>query len=333
MSTSDPAGAPHLPVMVGRITTLLTDGIADGVVVDCTLGAGGHSAAVLEATGPGVRVIGIDRDPTALDIARARLVRHGDRVRLVHAPFDELTEAIGGDGPVIGVLYDLGVSSMQLDTAGRGFSFRADAPLDLRMDPTTGTSAADLLATLPTPDLARLLGRGEVRAARRIAEAISAAAPITTTRQLADVVATATPAALRRGATTHPATVVFQALRIAVNDELTRLSASLPQALGSLARTGEAAPDRGGRLAVLAYHSQEDRIVKRALVHAATGCTCPPDLPVCACGREPLVTHVVRGDAPDATEVETNPRSRSARLRVVERTAAPATPGASADTP
>jgi 16S rRNA (cytosine1402-N4)-methyltransferase len=329
---TDPEPAPghrHDPVLVDRITDLLAvPSPADGpaVLVDATIGAGGHAAALLGASHGGVVLVGFDRDGDALALAGRRLAAYGDRVHLVHAGYDELdrhvTPVSESVGPVLGVLYDLGVSSMQLDRGDRGFSFRAEAPLDMRMDPTGGgPTAADLVNDLDEADLARIIQRyGEDRLARRIARAIVRARPLSTTTALAEVVVAAVPAPAR-GGPVHPATRTFQALRIAVNDELDRLRASLPQALGQLAPAS--AERRGGRLAVLSYHSLEDRIAKQALAEAARGCICPPDLPVCACGRTPMVRVLTRGaERPTADETARNPRARSARLRVAERTAA-----------
>ncbi len=318
--------APHQPVMVDRVVELLAAD-ARGVLVDATLGAGGHAAALLAASGPDVVLVGFDRDPDALALAAERLAPYGDRVVLVHDGFETLAERVApvlaDAGPLLGVLYDLGVSSMQLDRAARGFSFRADGPLDMRMDPTRGQTAADLVNGLDAGALARLLREyGEERFARRIAQRIIAAQPLGGTAALADVVRGAVPAAARHGAI-HPATRTFQALRIAVNTELDSVRASLPQALGlapPAVETGSPRhPTRGGRVAVLAYHSLEDRIVKRAFADAARGCVCPPDLPVCACGREPIARQLTRGaETPSAEEVAANPRARSARLRAVE---------------
>lgn len=322
-------GPAHQPVMAERVTALLaTD--EPGVLVDATVGAGGHAAALLAASGPRTRLLGIDRDDAALDRADAALADYGDRVQLWHAPFDELDaildEAFPGEA-VRGVVYDLGVSSLQLDTPERGFSLQADAPLDMRMDPSSGEPASALLDRLDSDEIARLLRElGEERHARRIARAIAAARPVTRTGELAEIVTGAVPAAAR-GGPRHPATRTFQALRIAVNGELDRFRASLPQALERLAPApGPAAPPgsvRGGRVVVLAYHSLEDRIAKRTLADAARDCVCPPDLPVCGCGREARVRLLTRGaERPTEAEVAANPRSRSARLRAAERTSA-----------
>lgn len=322
-------GAGHEPVLRDRVVELLAvPGDHPAVLVDATLGAAGHAAALLAASGPGTHLVGFDRDPAALELAGRRLSAHRDRVTLVHAPFDDLRHHVGpiaaAHGPVLGVLYDVGVSSMQLDTPGRGFSFRSFGPLDMRMDPTRGPSAAELLEHVGHTELERILREyGEERYAGRIAAAILRTRPLQSTLALAEVVEAAIPARARhasRRAGAHPATRTFQALRIAVNGELERFSASLPQALELAAPAVREA--RGGRIATLCYHSLEDRIAKRFFSDAATGCTCPPDLPVCACGRVPLVRHLVRRpDRPSDAEVERNPRARSARLRVAERLA------------
>lgn len=310
---------PHIPVMRDRVVELLA-GAPPGPVVDTTLGAGGHAHAVLEARAlheDQPLLVGIDRDPSALDIAARTLADSPGRLELVHARSDELDVVLDGLGlhQVAGVLYDLGVSSMHLDRADRGFSFRNEGPLDMRMDPTRGRSAEELVNNADESELAGIIRRyGEERAARRIASAIVSARPLHDTRELADVVRDAVPAAVRRGAV-HPATRTFQALRIAVNEELDAFASSLPQAIARLAP--------GGVVVVLAYHSLEDRIAKRTFVEAASGCICPPDLPVCACSREPLVEIITRRvERPHDDEVSANPRSRSARLRAARRTTA-----------
>lgn len=319
------AAASHEPVMVGRVTELLAVPAGDGVLVDATVGAAGHAAALLGASGEGVHLVGFDRDAEALALARRRLTAYGDRVHLVHAAFSELDEHVrpvmARVGPVLGVLYDLGLSSMQLDRPERGFSFRTEGPLDMRMDPSGGPTAGELVNSSRREDLADLIRRyGEERYAHRIAKAIVSARPLSTTSELAEVVAGAVPAKARHAAL-HPATRTFQALRIAVNDELERFSASLPQAL-ELAAPAAGGHARGGRIAVLSYHSLEDRIAKRHFREAATGCVCPPDLPVCACGHEPSVRWLTRGvERPDAAEQQRNPRARSAKLRAVEKLA------------
>ena len=322
--------APHAPVMVGRIVDLLAvPDDSPAVLVDATVGAGGHAAALLEGSGAGTTLVGLDRDPEALALAAERLASFGERALLVHAGYDMLAEVVAPvvaeRGPLLGVLYDLGVSSMQLDRPERGFSFRADGPLDMRMDPTASTTAADVVNTWEQAAIADALrAYGEERFAGRVAAAIVRARPLTRTTQLAEVVGAAVPARTWTPGL-HPATRTFQALRIVVNAELDRFSASLPQAL-ELAAPAFAGGRRGGRIAVLSYHSLEDRLAKRFFSDAAVGCICPPELPVCGCGRVPLLRPVVRGVQRAADdEVAGNPRARSARLRVAERTA-PAAP-------
>jgi 16S rRNA (cytosine1402-N4)-methyltransferase len=281
--------------------------------VDATLGLGGHTEALLNAT-PGTRVLGLDRDPEALRRAAERLAPFGDRVTYAHAVYDALPEVLAANGVerVNGVLFDLGVSSLQLDAAERGFSYAADAPLDMRMDQSAGTTAAEVVNTYPVAALTRILREyGEERFAPRVARAIVAGRPWTTTAPLAETVRASIPAATRRHGG-HPAKRTFQALRIEVNGELAALAAALPAAISALRV--------GGRLVVLAYHSLEDRIVKRAIAEGLRGCICPPDLPVCVCGREPQLRLLVHGsEAPTEAEVEANPRAASARLRAVER--------------
>ena len=317
-----PPATGHEPVLVDRITQLLAVPTGAGLLVDATIGAAGHAAALLAASGPDVHLLGFDRDPSALELASGRLTAYGDRVHLVHDGYDTLRDHVvplaEAVGPVRAVLYDLGVSSMQLDQGERGFSFRADAPLDMRMDPTGGTTAAQMLATIEVDELTAILRQfGEERFAGRIAAAIVRTRPVTTA-ELANVVLDAVPARVRY-VKPHPATRTFQALRIAVNAELDRFGASLPQALELV----EPAVDdtlHGGRIAVLSYHSLEDRIAKRLLAEAATGCVCPPDLAMCLCGRTPLVRLITRGaERPVDVEVAANPRARSAKLRVAEK--------------
>ena len=323
--------ARHQPVMVDRVTDLLRPR-PGATFVDATLGLGGHTERLLEASAPDGRVIGLDRDPVALALARQRLAWAGDRLVAVAASFENLGEVAArlGVDAVDGILYDLGVSSLQLDEAERGFSYRADAPLDMRMDPTTGISAAEVVATYPRADLARILREyGEERFAGRIARALDTArrrAPIATTGQLAELVKAAVPAAVRRTGP-HPARRAFQALRIEVNRELDALRASLPQAIDLLAP--------GGRLVVLSYHSLEDRIVKQALAEAAGGRVeapspfrgsrheppGPPGLPGDpSAARAALVTVLTRRpERPDPSEVAANPRAESAKLRAAEK--------------
>lgn len=302
----------HIPVLRDEVVSLFAP-VPPGVVVDATLGGGGHAVSLLEAL-PQVRVLGMDRDPAALEAAARRLSTFGDRVTLIRSPFSALESVVEESGvlPLSGVLFDLGVSSPQLDRAGRGFSYRADGPLDMRMDPESGVTAADLVNGLPADALARLFREnGEGRLSGRIARAVVAARPLTSTGQLAEVVAAAVPPAARRKG--HPARRVFQALRIEVNDEQNELRAALPAALSSLAV--------GGVLAVISYHSGEDRLVKQTFAEAETGgCVCPPNLP-CVCGAVAHHRLVFRGSRKaSASEVAANPRAEAARLRAIVRT-------------
>ncbi|HZQ29041.1 MAG TPA: 16S rRNA (cytosine(1402)-N(4))-methyltransferase RsmH [Acidimicrobiales bacterium] len=309
----------HEPVMVDAVVDLLAP-VPPGVVIDATIGGAGHATALLDAA-PHLSVVGIDRDADAVQVARARLAPYGDRASATHARFDALAEvartapsATGTPAPVTGVLFDLGVSSPQLDRAERGFSYRADGPLDMRMDRSAARTAADVVNTYGEAELARLFAdNGERRFARRIARAIVAARPMRTTDELVEVVRGAIPHAVRRTGG-HPAKRVFQAIRIEVNDELDVLAPALDTAIDLLAP--------GGRVVILAYHSGEDRIVKERFVHAATGgCNCPPGLP-CVCGATPVVRLLTRGARkPTAAEVAANPRAESARLRAVEKLA------------
>ncbi len=304
----------HRPVMEHEVVAALGP-VPDGLLVDGTVGGGGHAAALLGAH-PGSSLLGVDRDLTALEAARARLAPFGGRVRLEHARFDEIPELVdhelGGGAAVTAVLLDLGVSSPQLDRAGRGFSYRQSGPLDMRMDTTSPLTAADVVNGYPTERLAALFrDNGEGRFAVRIARAIVAGRPFTDTVELSETVRSAIPAAARRHGG-HPARRVFQALRIEVNGELDLLATALPRLLSLLAP--------GGRLAIIAYHSGEDRLVKATFSTAATGgCTCPPGLP-CVCGATPTHRLVFRGSRrPTDAEVAANRRAESARLRVVER--------------
>ncbi len=305
--------AHHEPVLLTAVLEALRPR-SGGRYVDATVGLGGHAAALLQASAPDGQLLGLDLDPQAIALARQRLAPFGSRVHLRQLPYTHLADAVralGWYGRVDGIVVDLGVSSLQLDTPERGFSFRHDAPLDMRFDPTADTpTAADLVNTLPEDALADLLWRyGEERRARAVARAIVRARPITTTGQLARVVAQATRSG-KRGM--HPATRTFQALRIAVNRELENLERLLPQALDVLAP--------GGRLAVIAFHSLEDRLVKRFLQRESRDCLCPPEQPVCTCGHRAQV-RLVRPFPmrPTADEVARNPRARSARLRVAEK--------------
>lgn len=285
-----------------------------GVYIDGTIGAGGHAAAILEASGPDGQLLGLDRDESALALARHNLKPFGPRVRLFQANFDQMEQVAHRYqlSPVDGILLDLGVSSMQLDQTERGFSFQADAPLDMRMDRSSGQTAADLVNHLPEEELANLIYQyGEERYSRRIARAIVAARPVQRTGQLAQLVAKAIPTKGGQSGKIHPATRTFQALRIAVNDELGALERTLPQAIKLL--------KRGGRLAVITFHSLEDRIVKHYFKQEAQDCICPPEQPVCICHHQATVRIITKKPVtPGATEITANPRARSAKLRVVE---------------
>jgi 16S rRNA (cytosine1402-N4)-methyltransferase len=304
----------HVPVLRDRVLALLAPalGAPGAVAVDATLGLGGHASALLEAH-PRLRLIGIDRDPEALRLAGARLAPFGSRVSLHQAVHDELPAvlAVAGVDRVDGVLFDLGVSSLQLDEARRGFAYAQDAPLDMRMDPTSGPTAADVVNTYAVGDLARVLREyGEERFAGRIAAAVVRARPVTSSARLAELVRDAIPAAARRTGG-NPAKRTFQALRIEVNRELDALAGALPAAVDAVRV--------GGRVVVLSYHSLEDRIVKRAFAAAATDAT-PPGLPVPLPSAAPVLRVLTRGaEPPSAAEIAANPRAASARLRAAER--------------
>ncbi len=306
------ASFTHQPVLVDRVVALLSD-VPAGWVVDATTGGGGHAAALLAAHAH-LRLLGLDQDRDALAAAAARLASFGDRVVLRHTRFDGLAETVREIDamPTTGVLFDLGVSSPQLDRPERGFSYHRDGPLDMRMDQSTGPTAADVVNGYAEADLACILrDHGDERYASRVARAIVAARPLTTTTELATIVRDAIPApARRRGG--HPARRTFQAIRIEVNNELGVLRPALEQALEVLAP--------GGRCVAIAYHSGEDRTVKATFREAATGgCVCPPGLP-CICGATPTVRLLRRGAwRPVAEEITANPRAESARLRAVEK--------------
>ncbi len=307
----------HVPVMRDRVVELLAPALGHegSVVVDGTLGMGGHAEALLGAC-PRARLVGIDRDTQALELAGRRLAPFGDRVTLVHAVYDQVDEVLAAQGlrTVAAVLLDLGVSSLQLDVEDRGFAYRVDAPLDMRMDQSRGKSAADVLNTYPVEDLARVLREyGEERFARRIAAAVVRErehAPLVTSSRLVEIVRASVPAATRqRGG--NPAKRTFQALRIEVNDELGALRRALPAVVDALAV--------GGRVAVLAYHSLEDRMVKQELAAGARSST-PVDLPVELADHAPYLRLLTRGaEEPGPDEVARNPRAASARLRAAER--------------
>ena len=289
----------------------------DGIYLDGTLGGAGHSSQIARRLTEGGRLIGVDRDRTALAAAKERLAPYADRVTLVHSNFAEIDAILDSLGipAVDGMLFDLGVSSPQLDDASRGFSYMADAPLDMRMDKDDALTAGEVVNTWPQGELRRILyDYGEERYAPQIAAAICRArekAPVETTLELVDIIRSAMPAqALREKQ--HPAKRSFQAIRIAVNDELGAVSRMMQAAVGRL--------NPGGRLAVITFHSLEDRIVKSEMQQAARGCTCPPEFPVCVCGKKPLVKLVTRKPIVSGlAELEENPRARSAKLRVAEK--------------
>jgi 16S rRNA (cytosine1402-N4)-methyltransferase len=310
----------HRPVLAEEVMKMLAPR-PGSLHVDCTVGGGGHTERILEAASPDGRVLGLDADPAAIARVGDRLARFGDRLVLRQANFRSLGDVApeAGFGAVDGILLDLGLSSYQLADAARGFGFRAGGPLDMRFDPSRGEPASALLARLDEAPLSDLFRRyGEEPHARRIARGIveaRRAAPVETAERLADVVEFAVPRRPGPRGRIHPATRVFQALRIAVNDELGSLELALAAALDLLRP--------GGRLVVLSYHSLEDRIVKRFVAAERRGCTCPPSFPVCVCGRVPRLAPVGPQPAmPSESEVTANPRARSARLRTAERLAA-----------
>lgn len=308
----------HYSVMAAEVLQYLAPR-AGGVYLDGTLGGGGHSELILEASGPDGVVYGIDRDPMALAAAGKCLERFGERFRPLQGSFGDLASLLAGRGvtAIDGLVLDLGVSSPQLDRAERGFSFRADGPLDMRMDPTQGETAAELVNSLSERELEWVIkAYGEERWARKIAQRIVAARqeqPLTTTLQLAALVERTIPRKFQEDRM-HPATRTFQALRILVNGELEQVEQGVQAGIGLLRP--------GGRLVVISFHSLEDRIVKQRLRDAATGCRCPRQLPQCVCGQKPLL-RVLTGRPVTAADEElaVNPRSRSAKLRAAERLA------------
>ncbi len=315
-ASSEAVSFHHVPVMCAEVLDALMEAPA-GVVLDATVGGGGHAEAVLTAR-PDLSVLGLDRDDAALAATGERLARFGDRVILHRSAFGDLSAAMDAVGVerISGFLFDLGVSSPQLDHADRGFSYREAGPLDMRMDRRQQLTAAEVVNEYDEDDLARVLRwYADERHARRIARTVVAARPVADTAELAELVRSAIPApARRRGG--HPAKRTFQAIRIEVNGELDQLAGAVDEAIRRLVP--------GGRGAVLSYHSGEDRIVKHQFDRAATGgCACPPRLP-CACGAQPLVVMARRaGRTPGEAEAEANPRAASARLRTVERVERP----------
>jgi 16S rRNA (cytosine1402-N4)-methyltransferase len=311
----------HVPVMADEVIEML-EPVAGSRHIDATLGGGGHAERILTACDPDGRLLGLDADGAAIARVQTRLApRFGDRARLRQANFRELGSVAPEEGftEIDGCLFDLGLSSFQLADEDRGFGFRTGGPLDMRFDTGRGVPASDLLATLDAGELTALFRRyGEEPFAGRIARAIvetRRAAPIQTAEELAALVARVAPSRAPGRRRVHPATRVFQALRIAVNEELEALEAGLAAAVDLLRP--------GGRLVVLSYHSLEDRIVKRFLQAERRGCVCPPEVPVCVCGRQPRLRLLSpKGLVPTEAEVTANPRARSARLRAAERMAA-----------
>ena len=304
----------HIPVLRDRVVELFGPALEHGgIVVDATLGRAGHALSILEAF-PEAELVGIDRDPVALQASESYLAAHADRVRLVRGDFKDLAALLErlGVASVRGVLLDLGVSSPQLDAADRGFSFRNDGPLDMRMDPTQPLSAEVVVNNYAEQDLSRVIARyGEERFARRIAKAIIRSRPVSGTRALADIVKEAIPAATRRTGG-HPARRTFQAIRIEVNGELEALELGLADAVDF--------SEPGGRVVAISYHSLEDRIVKRFFAEQARGCTCPPEFPVCVCGKKERVKVLTKRPVrPAQEEIEMNPRAEAAKLRAIER--------------
>jgi 16S rRNA (cytosine1402-N4)-methyltransferase len=302
---------PHRSVLYQEIIHALRPR-STGRYVDCTVGAGGHAWGILDASAPEGHLLGMDVDPHALELARRRLAEFGERAALVQASYTSVLEQMRSQNwdAADGIVIDLGVSSMQLDTPDRGFSFQSEGPLDMRFDPEQPLSAEDIINSWSERDLADLIWRyGEEQLSRRIAREITRSRPLRNTRQLAELIARAYGG---RKSHTHPATRTFQALRIAVNQELQALETFLPRALEALSP--------GGRLAVISFHSLEDRIVKQFFRRESRDCICPPELPVCTCGHKAIIGEVNRKPIePGDEETASNPRARSARLRVAEK--------------
>ncbi|MBN1538066.1 MAG: 16S rRNA (cytosine(1402)-N(4))-methyltransferase RsmH [Anaerolineales bacterium] len=301
----------HLPVLYQEILTALQPR-SGGRYIDCTLGAGGHAFGILESSCPDGQLLGLDVDPIALELAQQRLGDFGNRAILIRASYASLKNqlAIINWPKVDGILLDLGVSSMQLDEGKRGFSFMGDAPLDMRFDPQNPLSARDIVNDYSEQELADIIYRyGEEKRSRQIAQRIVRSRPINTTGELAHIIA---GVAGGRRMKIHPATRTFQALRIAVNQELETLQKTLPQALDVL--------ESGGRMAVISFHSLEDRIVKHFFRQESRDCICPPHTPICICGHHASIREMTRQPVkPQPSEIENNPRSRSARLRVAQK--------------
>lgn len=303
----------HIPVLLKEAIELLNCK-SSGIYIDCTVGAGGHAERILELTSPDGKVVGIDQDEEILKIAEGRLKRFGERVRLMHGNFSDI-KGIMKDEKADGILFDLGVSSYQLEDKERGFSFMSDAPLDMRMDKKAEATAADIINSSSERELSDIIFKyGEERFAKRIASFIvreREKKPITTTLQLSNIITKAIPARFHPR-DIHPATRTFQALRIAVNRELEILEKSLLNAVDILKPKG--------RICVISFHSLEDRIVKRTFQRLEKGCICPPKIPVCQCGIKPSVRIITKKPVtPAEEEINANPRSRSAKLRTAEK--------------
>ena len=303
--------SPHLPVLYNETINAIHP-ISAGRYIDGTVGAGGHAWGILNGSLPGGKLLGLDVDPQALALASQKLLAFQGRVTLVEASYttlDQQAVRLGWD-LVQGILLDLGASSMQFDTPQRGFSFQVEGPLDMRFDPSATIKAADLINHLPENELANLIWRyGEEHQAHKIAQTIVRSRPLETTKQLAEVVSRATG---RKRGKLHPATLTFQALRIAVNRELESLEEVLPKALNTLAS--------GGRLAIISFHSLDDRLVKQFFARESKDCICPPDQPICTCGHKAIIRLITRHPImPTQNEISRNLRARSARLRVVEK--------------
>jgi len=301
----------HTPVLFHEVLDSLNPS-PGGVYVDGTVGAGGHARGILQKITPGGKLLGLDRDPAALEIAKSRLDEYGNQVVLIHSSFTELKSHLNNLNwkTVDGILLDLGLSSLQLDNPERGFSFRTAGPLDMRFDPSLPVSASDLINNSSREELANLIFKyGEERYSRKIADAIIANRPLASTQELADIIEHVIGKHTSR---IHPATRTFQALRIAVNQELDALEAFLPTALELL--------KPGGRLAIIAFHSLEDRIVKQFFRRESSDCICPAEIPLCVCGHKAQVREISRRPIrPEEKEINENPRARSAKLRVVEK--------------
>lgn len=303
----------HIPVLFNETIEMLDCQPGD-IIVDGTLGGGGHAQAILERILPGGTLIGIDRDPDALEAARRRLCKYQDSLITIHDNFANIESILGqlGIEAIDGMIMDLGVSSYQLDKGSRGFSYQSNAPLDMRMDPTQGLSAHDVVNKYDERRLTRIISQyGEERWAARIAKFIVDNRPIDTTEQLTQVIKAAIPAKARRQGP-HPAKRTFQAIRIEVNKELEILEGAIESAVNKM--------KSGGRLCIITFHSLEDRIVKNTFKKLQNPCTCPPDAPICICGNQPLIKIVTRKPIiPSEREISENPRSRGAKLRACQK--------------